>query len=382
MNRKSPISSDDIVRYLQRKRVQLSESDLEELLERLDLLLTEAIRRERNRKRISSNDLAKESWPAEPILSKEQVARLPRWVADVVSQSRIVGSSRQVIQTPDGRKYHLGNNLNELSGGEWTFFLNSVISTRFATSGPESFAHHIRKVHPSPKPPQLMRSIIEFFTKTDDYVLDYFMGVGGTLLGASLCGRRAVGIDLNPRFIDAYRAANNELGLVEQTSIVGDSLAILKNPKGNSNCLGKDKFSLIAIDPPYGDMMSREKTGEASKKGLSRFPTPFTDSQDDLGNLPLESFFLRFKESIELSMPLLRRGGHIAVFVKDLQPTTSSTNLLHARIIDDLATIPELQYLGQKIWADLSVNLYPYGYPYSFVSNQIHQYIMFFKKIA
>ena len=29
---------------------------------------------------------------------------------------------------------------------------------------------------------------------------------------------------------------------------------------------------------------------------------------------------------------------------------------------------------------DESINLYPYGYPHSFVSNQLHQYIMIFRK--
>ena len=37
--------------------------------------------------------------------------------------------------------------------------------------------------------------IINFFTKENEYVLDYFMGVGGTLLGASLSNRNALGID-------------------------------------------------------------------------------------------------------------------------------------------------------------------------------------------
>ena len=55
-----------------------------------------------------------------------------------------------------------------------------------------------------------MKSIIEFFTKRDDHVLDYFMGVGGTLLGASLSDQQWD--RLNSTYIDAYRLANDELG--------------------------------------------------------------------------------------------------------------------------------------------------------------------------
>ena len=57
------------------------------------------------------------------------------------------------------------NKLNDLTGSEWTHFLCSVEVTNFPTSGTESYAHKLRKQHPSPKPPQLMKQIIEFFTK-------------------------------------------------------------------------------------------------------------------------------------------------------------------------------------------------------------------------
>ncbi len=379
--KKTAINPDELVEYLAIKGVHLANEELDDLIDRLNIAVSDAIKRQKNRKRINQNDSAKESWPATSVLNSAQIEKLPTWVSEVIDESRIVGSSRQVVQTPDGKKYHLGNSLNDLSGGEWTFFLNSVLSTRFPTSGPESFAHHIRKVHPSPKPPQLMKSIIEFFTKKNDYVLDYFMGVGGTLLGASLSERHAVGIDLSKKYVEAYKEASRELGLPEQSVIVGNSLDILRNPRQYPELLSEDKFSLIAIDPPYGDMMNREKTGEAIKKNLDSSPTPFTDLDSDLGNLSLDSFFPKFKESVELSTRYLRNGGHIVVFIKDLQPNANSTNLLHARIIEDLANIQGIQYLGMRIWADLGVNLYPYGYPYSFVSNQIHQYIMFFKKV-
>jgi hypothetical protein len=375
------INPDDLVEYLAAKGVHLANEELQDLIDRLNVTVSDAIKRQKNRKRINQNDSAKESWPATSILNSAQIEKLPTWVSEVIEESQIIGSSKQVVQTPDGKKYHLSNSLNDLSGGEWTFFLNSVLSTRFPTSGPESFAHHIRKVHPSPKPPQLMRAIIEFFTKKNDHVLDYFMGVGGTLLGASLSERHAVGIDLSNKYVEAYKEASRELGLPEQQVIVGNSLDILRDPREYPELLSEDKFSLIAIDPPYGDMMNREKTGEAIKKNLDSSPTPFTDLDSDLGNLSLDSFFPKFKESVELSMRYLRNGGHIVVFIKDLQPNANSTNLLHARIIEDLANIHGIQYLGMRIWADLGVNLYPYGYPYSFVSNQIHQYIMFFKKL-
>jgi hypothetical protein len=63
-----------------------------------------------------------------------------------------------------------------------------------------------------------------------------------------------------------------------------------------------------------------------------------------------------------------------------MQPKKKETNLLHAQIVDALNEIPKLYYRGMKIWADQSVKLFPYGYPFDFVANQIHQYILIFRK--
>jgi hypothetical protein len=56
--------------------------------------------------------------------------------------------------------------------------------------------------------------------------------------------------------------------------------------------------------------------------------------------------------------------------------------MLHADIVSNFQTIPGLRYRGCKIWFDKTVNLYPFGYPHAFVANQIHQYILIFRREA
>ena len=126
--------------------------------------------------------------------------------------------------------------------------------------------------------------------------------------------------------------------------------------------------------------MSREKTGDAIKKNQSSDSTPFTKNKKDLGNMNWLDFKENFIETIKYSMPFLKERGHYVVFIKDLQPKEGKTNLLHSDLIEEVNKINGLNYIGMKIWADESINLYPYGYPHSFVSNQLHQYIMFFRK--
>lgn len=107
---------------------------------------------------------------------------------------------------------------------------------------------------------------------------------------------------------------------------------------------------------------------------------PFTNSVRDFGNLELDTFFDSLKESVDKVLPYVKRRGHVVVFIKDLQPNGKDVNLLHAEIAQRLNEIPNLNYKGMKIWADQTVKLFPYGYPFSFVANQIHQYILIFRK--
>ena len=319
---------------------------------------------------------------SEPFLSAHpnyDISTLPSWVIENIKVARVYGNSKKGIILPDGRKYHLDNHLNDMTGREWTFFINSVFSTHYPTLGKETYAHHIRKIHPTPKPPQLMRDLIQFFTKEGELVFDTFMGVGGTLLGAALCNRTATGIDLNPKYLAAYHAAASELSLQDFTTECGDCLSVLQDKsKMASLTLGKS-ISLLLFDPPYSNMMSKEKTG-ADIAVYGKTATPFTDSEHDLGNMERTLYLGKLRESVELALPYIKFRGYIVLFIKDLQPSKKEPNLLHADVVNELNKIPTIYYKGMKIWADESTKLYPYGYPFSFVANQTHQYILVFRK--
>lgn len=296
--------------------------------------------------------------PFTDVYKSSEGLKLPEWVLKKIETARIGGNSAQMIIFPDGKKYQINNSLNNLSGGDWLNFTNSVFSTFYTTNGKGSYAHEIRKIHPSPKPPQLMKEIIEFFTKEDEIVFDYFMGVGGTLLGAGLCNRRAVGIDLNEKYIEAYKKAAKKIGIDIFPTRCCDCLKVLNNNNIMHALLQDEKIGLVLIDPPYANMMSKEKTG-ADISIYGNKSTPFTDNKNDFGNLPIDDFYASLKKSIELVLPYLKKYGYIVIFIKDLQPIKKETNLLHANIIQMLNEISGINYKGLKIWADRSAKLFP-----------------------
>ncbi|MGN1103787.1 MAG: DNA methyltransferase [Candidatus Coproplasma sp.] len=314
------------------------------------------------------------------VLTEDQILNLPKWVRKDIDNAYFVNDGKTSIEISDGRRYCLGNSINDLSGGEWTRNICSVINTHYSTKGEDGYAHNIRKIHPTPKPPQLMKELIEFFTKENEIVFDYFMGVGGSLLGASLCHRRGAGIDLNQDYIDAYKKASQQLYLPIQPCLCGNSDSLLDNESTINQLLCGEKAGMILIDPPYANMMSKEKTGTDIAVYGSNSATPFTNSQFDLGNIPPKEFIPKLKSIVEKSLKYLKPKGYVVVFCKDMQPKKKETNLLHAEIVSALNGIPKLYYRGLKIWADQTVKLFPYGYPFDFVANQIHQYILIFRK--
>ena len=62
-------------------------------------------------------------------------SKLPSWVKRKLDKSKLVGKSGKVIELASGKKYHIGNPLNDLTGSQWTHFLRSVFSSRYPTNG-------------------------------------------------------------------------------------------------------------------------------------------------------------------------------------------------------------------------------------------------------
>lgn len=272
--------------------------------------------------------------------------------------------------------YDKRNMLNDLTGREWTYFLNSVWITAYPPVA-DTLGFNVRKIHPSPKPPQLMRDIIHFFTKGGEWVLDPFAGVGGSLIGASLAEpqRHAVGIEIVQQYVDTYYETTKRLGLAPLDMICGDARNVEVLRKRFDR-----EFDLILTDPPYYDMMNRRKLGQKKKLYGTDDSSPFSSLKEDISNLPYNEFLDTLRDILSSATNLLRHKRYLIVFCRDLQPTKDNPNLIHADVIHKLGEIPGITYRGMRVWHDQATDLYPFGYPYAFVMNQMHQYILVFRK--
>jgi DNA modification methylase len=254
------------------------------------------------------------------------------------------------------------NKLNELTGAEWKFSTKSVINKPY----PVNLQHKLRSQHGGQKPPQLCADLISTFTKTGQIVLDPFGGVGGTLLGASLVGRRATGIELDQRWIDIYKQVCELESLSEQEFLNGDSKVVL-------TALEKESFDFLLTDVPYWNIdkikQTRAKTAKASK--LSEFNEEHSQTK--------EEWLDEMAEIISKCHPLLKANAYAAVFIGDMY-RGSQYHILHAELAQKIEASQLFTLKANLVWYDVSKMLHVYGYPAAFVPSMIHQNILIFRK--
>jgi DNA modification methylase len=254
------------------------------------------------------------------------------------------------------------NTLNDLTGSEWKFSTKSVINKPY----PINMQHKLRSQHGGQKPPQLCADLIQTFTKRGQRVLDPFGGVGGTLLGASLIGRKATGIELDQRWIEIYKEVNDLEGLVLQEFLQGDSKEIL--PK-----LEQQSYDFILTDVPYWNIdrlaKTRNKTAKASKLST------FNDTQDQSKDQWLDDM----EQILSSAHRCLKDGKYAAIFIGDMY-RESRYHMLSASLADRLETTGKWILKANLIWYDVSKMLHVYGYPAAFVPSMIHQNILILKK--
>jgi len=257
--------------------------------------------------------------------------------------------------------YHKNNELNDLTGKEWKFATRSVITKVY----PLNMQHNLRKQHGGQKPPELCADLIKIFTKEGALILDPLAGVGGTLLGASLCNRKAIGIEINPKWVEIYKKVCKLEEIQEQEIIVGDCKVEMKKFPDNF-------FDFILTDVPYWHMDKLEKTRSKRIKqsNLSQFNGSPVQSKEEW----LEEMRKIFNEC----QRILKNKKYLAIFIGDMY-RGNEYHMLSAEIANAIKN-PNLILKANLIWYDVSKTLHVYGYPTTFIPSMVHQNILIFRK--
>lgn len=255
------------------------------------------------------------------------------------------------------------NKLNDLTGAEWQYWTKTVLNKQY----PSNLQHKLRSQHGGQKPPILCADLIKVFTKKNHIILDPLAGVGGSLLGAALCGRKAIGIELNKKWKDVYSEVCRLEGLEEFPVIIGDANDKLKQIKEKS-------IDFIITDVPYWimDQLTKTRSATASRESkLSKF------NEKDLQTK--EEWLSEMKAIFENAKHTLKKNGYLAVFIGDMY-RGKEFHFLSAELARTISEIEDFTLKSDIIWHDDSKMLHIYGYPFAYIPSMIHQHILIFRK--
>jgi DNA modification methylase len=265
------------------------------------------------------------------------------------------------------------NQLNALTGKEWIQETSTVWRQKgLGADHPET---HFERLHPAPFSFQDVARLIRFFTKPGMLVLDPFAGVASSLKAAALEGRRGIGVELSPKWAELGRERlAAEVPDPSQQDIwcmdVRDAL-----PQ-----LAADSVDFIVTSPPYWSILNKRPDHKTlagrTANGLSQ---NYSDDRNDLGNLEsYDEFLLELSDIFTALAEKLVRGKYCAVIVSDFKhgdrfyPFHSD---LHAKLNGR-----GLELQGVTILHQPHKSLFPYGYPFAYVPNVHHQYILLFRR--
>ncbi|MEM4972855.1 MAG: site-specific DNA-methyltransferase [Candidatus Hadarchaeales archaeon] len=288
--------------------------------------------------------------------------------------------------------------LNYLDGKTWARYSISIWDI---IKTPEEAAIG----HPAMFPTELCRRLIEIFTKFGDVVLDPFMGSGSTLVAAKELGRKGIGIEINPAYCEIAKKRVSQVkqlkvriekppleAWVEGATSQRPSFEALKSlsqieiiepeiyccdAKDLLNYVKPASVDLCITSPPYWIVHQRKRTADYKQS------RQYSDLPNDLANIQDYGEFLSALHAVFKNVYLvLKPERYFAVVVMDIR----YRDKFIPYHIDIIRLMSELGFSLEDIiiWdRKREYNAFrPLGYPYKFIVNKAHEYILIFRKLA
>ena len=273
------------------------------------------------------------------------------------------------------------NSLNDLTGKDWLPETKSFFYQKgLGADHPEA---QIEKLHPAPYSFQDIGHLINFFTKRGMEVLDPFGGVGSTAKACELNGRVCTSIELSPVWHElSIQRLETEVGAgtsQKHRFINGDSCEELPR-------LPSESMDFMVTSPPYWGILNKQDQKVKKNRVAHHLETKYSESEKDLGNIEdYEQFLGILVHKVFLQCArTLRSGKYMAIVVSDFRDRSEYISF-HSDLIHEMnkAAIPGggvLKLQGIKILLQNHKSLLPYGYPFAYVENIHHQYVLIFRK--
>lgn len=260
------------------------------------------------------------------------------------------------------------NKTNNLTGKEW--LQNSFSIWRDLGKTEEE-----KKLnHPAIFTIKLISKLIDTFCKpTGGLVLDCFAGSGTTLIAGLKKEKDVIGFDLNPEYKKQFikRAVNsyniNNYGL-ESKYCIADSRIL-------SQKMELETVDLCITSPPYWDILNRQRTADY-KQNIN-----YSNKSEDLGNIEdYNEFVSSLKSVCNEVYKVTKSKGYFIINIMDLRKKDKffPLHIDTARIAQEVG----FSFEDIIIWDRQPEynNMRPLGYPFKFIVNKVHEYLLIFRK--
>lgn len=271
-------------------------------------------------------------------------------------------------------KYDSRNKLNDLTGKEWLMSTKSFFISLKCADDKDAFKH------PAPFLIKDVEKLIATFTKKNMIVFDPFMGSGTTAIASYNLSRQSIGIDLSEEYMNLAKSRFEKKGMIENRDyiyICGDSLVETENI---------DMVDYIVTSPPYHNILKNNSKGlreDKSEKGYRSAPRKgveyYSDKENDLGNQNSYADFLSLlKKIMEKAYLKLKNNKYCSIIISDFTVDKKEV-CVQADIVKLMQDIG-FTFVGTIVLLQDNKPLYPFGYPFKFKINHMHQNIINFIK--
>ncbi len=254
-------------------------------------------------------------------------------------------------------------NANGLNGSDW--LKNSFSIWRDLKRDTD-----INGAHPATFPVSLAARLIDCFAADPKgTVLDPFAGSGSTLLAALRAGMPTIGFDINPAYRTLFKG---RFTLFESTDI--EWRYEIADARTLTNVLPPNSVEIAITSPPYWDILNRKRS--ADRKDA----VAYSKQNCDLGNIEDYATFLDALNDVVRQVEIvLRPGGYFIINVMDIRKGPVFYPLHH----DVSESVNKHMVLNDIIIWDRQAeynSMRPLGYPYKFIINKVHEYLLIFRK--
>lgn len=271
-------------------------------------------------------------------------------------------------------KYDERNKLNDLTGKEWLLLTKSFWMSEKCVDDKAAFGH------PAPFLIKDIEKLISMFTKKGMIVLDPFLGSGTTCIAAYNMKRIGIGMDLSQKYKELAMSRFSTIGMQDDV----DFRYVIGNSTKDLSIFGEVDY--IVTSPPYHNILRNKTSGirkDKSDKGYrsgARIGVDFySEDPCDLGNQETyETFLEMLQQVMQNCYNLLRNKKYCSMIISDFT-IDKKERCVQADIVSIMQNIG-FEFVGTTILLQDNKPLYPFGYPFAYKINHMHQNIINFRK--